>query len=201
MHPVIFSTMAVLTIVAGAIECFFGYRIFKITLGIIGFFWGGTLTVFAGSTVFYNQIILLLIGITGGIFGMLAMIWLYFLGVFFLGAMLGLVIGNFIFTAAQIYPFSLVLVIISIGCGILALFVQKYMIIFATALIGSMYMAAGITCLLNGGACLTNFEYFFKPYALHQNVMMMWFFFSLLGILVQSKILPARDGLKKTVSD
>jgi len=194
MHHIIISAMIFLVIVFGAIECFFGYRIFKIILGIIGFFVGGAMAIVAGNSVFRNEIILFLISLTGGIIGAMMMVWLYFFGVFIIGALLGGVAGSALLATAQIYPGTFILLIISIGCGVLALVFQKFMIILATAFIGSWHMVAGAICFLSGTNCLTNMEWWFKPVGIHNYIMtLMWLFFGFLGFFVQYKLISVED--------
>jgi hypothetical protein len=189
MQHTIISAMIFLGIVFGAIECFFGYRIFKVILGIVGFFLGGAMAITAGNLIPQNELILFVMGFIGGVVGAVMMVWLYFIGVFFIGAMMGGIIGTTLFAAVQIYPGELTLFIFSICFGLLALIFQKFMIIIATAFVGSWHMVVGIACLIGGKGCMTNMEWLFKLGSSHNYIItLMWLFFSFLGFFVQCKL-------------
>jgi len=186
--PNIIGIFVIFGIIFGAIECFFGYRIFKVILGVIGFLGGFMMTSLVGNTMFVNGFFMYLMGIIIGIIGAVIMIWLYFVGAFFIGAMLGGVIGTTLFGAVNLNPNGVILVIISIVFGLLALVFQKYMIIIATAFIGSWHMVACITCLFDGKSCLTDMTWLFKLGGSHNYlVTLMWFLFGFLGCFFQSK--------------
>src|ERR1700674_5764005 len=78
---------ALFAIVAGILTCFWGYRILKFSLAIIGFIvgayggWEIGLSFAHGST----GLVLLCAGIAG-LIGAVLCLWVYFLGVFLLGA-------------------------------------------------------------------------------------------------------------------
>jgi MFS family permease len=121
MHHAIINIMIFLGIVFGAIECFFGYRIFKIILGILGFAAGAALAMFSFNSISQNEIVMFLSGLVGGIIGAVMTVWLYFFGVFMIGALGGGVIGNAVFAAIQMYPATFAVLVIAICCGVLAL--------------------------------------------------------------------------------
>ena len=136
---------ALIVCVAGILVCFCGYRLLKLTLGILGFiagaYAGWQLGVYAlgGSNV-----MALVCALVGGLIGTALYLCLYFLGVFLLGATAGAIVVAAYFngTAHQAQP--LVVLAGSVAFGLLALVAQKIMIVIATAFCGSYLIAAGI---------------------------------------------------------
>ncbi|HWV98480.1 MAG TPA: DUF4203 domain-containing protein [Candidatus Acidoferrum sp.] len=143
---------ALFAIVAGILTCFWGYRILKFSLAIIGFIvgayggWEIGLSLAHGST----GIALVCAGI-GGLIGAVLCLWVYFLGVFLLGATAGGVIAAALFsgTGQQIQP--IIFLVLPIGFGVIALLAQKFMIILSTAFSGSYLIMAGVWPFVAGG--------------------------------------------------
>src|SRR3954463_9142204 len=78
---------AVLLVLAGALACFAGYRLFKLVLGIYGFLIGAA---FASSMVApSNTIGMLAAALVGGLVGAVILVLAYFVGVALVGAALG----------------------------------------------------------------------------------------------------------------
>src|ERR1035437_10586851 len=89
---------APLTIAVGVLACFWGYRIGKVILGIMGFaggFVGGWTA--AASLAPGHDVIALVSALLGGVIGGVLCVWLYFLGVFLLGASAGVVVAGAVF--------------------------------------------------------------------------------------------------------
>src|SRR5262249_27044624 len=85
---------AFLMIIAGLLTCFWGYRILKVSLGIIGFITGA----FGGwqiglSLANSSTGIALGCALLGGLIGIVLCVWIYFFGVFLLGAAAGTVVA------------------------------------------------------------------------------------------------------------
>jgi uncharacterized protein DUF4203 len=77
---------ALLVIVAGLLTCFWGYRILKVSLAIVGFIAGA----FGGwelglSLANSSTGVALGCALLGGMVGIVLCLWVYFLGIFFLG--------------------------------------------------------------------------------------------------------------------
>lgn len=136
---------ALLAIVAGLLICFWGYRLLKLSLAIIGFIAGA----FAGwelglSWANGSTAIILVCAFVGGIVGMGLCLWLYFLGIFIVGATAGTIVAAAFFSGMghQIQP--MVLLVLPIAFGLIALLAQKFMIIVSTAFSGAYLIMAGI---------------------------------------------------------
>lgn len=186
MQHAIINSIIVFWIMLGMIECFFGYRIFKIILGIAGFMLGGAMAYNIGHTITQNEIVMLFISFIGGCIGAGLMVWIYFLGVFFIGALLGGIIGTALFSVVQIYPAPIVLFIFSMICGVLALSYQKLMIILGTSFAGSWYVAAGIVGFMEGSVGLRSMDRLFRPSGRHVFMAtLIWLALGILGFVFQ----------------
>ncbi len=135
---------APLAVVAGILTCFFGYRILKLSLVIIGFSAGAYAGWELGLSMAHGNSAIPLVGaFVGGLIGAGLCLGLYFLGIFLAGATAGAVLAAALFngTGHSIHPifflaFPLVL-------GLVALVAQKFMIIVSTAISGSYLIVAG----------------------------------------------------------
>src|SRR5208282_1724103 len=109
---------APLAIVVGILICFFGYRIVKIALGILGFILGATGGWAAGlSLAPGNHGIALVCAVIGGVIGAVLCVWLFLLGIFLLGASAGAIVAAAFFSAAgnQLQPILLLVLAIVFG--------------------------------------------------------------------------------------
>lgn len=135
--------------VVGLIECFFGYRILRFLLGVIGFVIGA---VIAGSLGFElsggSELIAIIAGIAGGCVGAYIMYLLYIVGVFVIGAALGFMVVSFIFGLMNENPVPWMVITSSAAGGILAVLFQRPMIVIATSFGGSYAAVTGISYLL-----------------------------------------------------
>lgn len=186
-----------LLVAIGILNCFFGYRLFKFVLGICGSLLGSMIV---GSAVFSasgaNQIAGIIGAVVGAFVGGWAMSYLYFLGIFAIGAILGIAVG-----AALTFGFqselavSVASAILGLGFGILALFLQKTVIIWSTAFSGALYAVAG------GSLMLSQKEELVPPGQLPEMsaaaglALVVWICVGILGLIFQQRTtrrLPAR---------
>lgn len=139
------TLIALISIAFGLLNCFFGYRIFRIMLGVYGFIVGAVAGFGLVSSVAPNETLWLLLGaLIGGLLGAALMVVFYFIGVFLVGALAGALLAD---TIGQLFGVDLhwlVILIAAITAGIMALFFQRYAIIAATALSGA-WTAVGST--------------------------------------------------------
>ena len=139
------QSSALFAIVAGILLCFCGYRILKVSLGLIGFIagayggWQAGIALFHGST----GSAIVCAGI-GGVIGLVLCLWIYLLGVFCVGAAAGAAVAAAIFNQAGHQVPSVVLMALPIVFGVIALIAQKLMIVVSTAVSGAYLITAGI---------------------------------------------------------
>ena len=140
---------APLAVAVGLLICFCGYRLLKLTLGIIGFIAGATGAWAVGlSLAPGNDGVALLCALVGGVIGAALCLWLFFLGIFLLGASAGAVLATALFSAAGNQPQPMLLIVFAIVFGVIALVLQKFMIVVSTAFSGSYLVTAGLLHLL-----------------------------------------------------
>lgn len=180
-----------LSILIGAIQCFFGYRIFKFILGLTGFLVGGILAGTIGYAISQEESIALLAGLVGGVIGATLLVALYLVGVFLIGAILGGILGTVLFAVAESNPEPAVLLLLAVIAGTIALIFQKFMIIVSTGFGGAWSIVAGIACLTTEGIDPTNIERTFRSAGSHlYAILLCWLALGIVGVIVQYKSAP-----------
>jgi hypothetical protein len=156
------SVFLIISVLFGILACFWGYRAFRVVLGIVGFAAGAYLGALAGA--FFTGgfgLIAIITGLIGGLIGAVLVSLVYFVGVFVLGALCGWVVYTMIAGAAGHGPRIILLVVLALVGGILALVFQKFLIIVSTAFIGSWFIVSGGFSLL--GSDFGPFDLFHYP--------------------------------------
>jgi hypothetical protein len=143
--------IALVSIAFGLLNCFFGYRIFRIMLGVYGFILGAVAGFSLVNSVAPDETLWLLLGaLIGGLLGAALMVVFYFIGVFLVGALAGALLADTIGLAFGVDLPWLVLIIAAVAAGVMALFFQRYAIILATALSGAWTAVGGTFSLISG---------------------------------------------------
>ncbi len=132
---------ATVLLVGGFVSCFLGYRLFKFVLGVFGFIIGAL----AASSVFgaSDTTPMVIAAIVGGLGGAALLLAAYFVGVALVGAAIGALIVNLIWTRIQGDPHPAVVILFSIAGAVIATWLQRYVIILATAFAGAWTMLVG----------------------------------------------------------
>ncbi|MCB9456603.1 MAG: DUF4203 domain-containing protein [Anaerolineaceae bacterium] len=135
----------------GLLSCFFGFRLFRIILALLGFLLGFSLglTLSGGD----QQVTAIIVGIILGIVGAVIFYALYFIGVALSGAVLGAFLAVTLMSALSIdvNALGVVLVVVGIILGaVVALAINKLMIILSTALSGAGGVIYGAAYFLPG---------------------------------------------------
>ena len=129
------------------VQCFFGYKLIKIWIGLIGVVFGGSLALILGLALNAGDGVLLYF-IIGGIIGGFIGFKVYLIGVFLIGVLGGvmaaLILGAMMGLGSIMIGLALVL---GVAGGIAVLVLQKPAIIIATS-IGSGIQLIGIISLL-----------------------------------------------------
>jgi MFS family permease len=153
MLPVAYQLpAAIVLIVGGLISCFFGYRLFKFVLGIFGFILGAlaTSSVFGVSDTTY----MVIAALVGGVVGALLLLAAYFVGVALIGAGIGALIANLIWTQIEGDPHPFIVVLFSVAGALLATWLQRYVMILGTAFAGSWTIIVGALALMGDRTAL-----------------------------------------------
>jgi hypothetical protein len=134
---------AILLVLGGALSCFAGYRLFKIVLGIYGFVLGAML---ASSTMgVTNSTGMIVASLVGGVCGALLLMFAYFVGIALVGAGLGALVAHVAWSSLGRSgdPPAIAVVVLSIVGSIGAMFLQRYVIVVATAFGGAWTVIVG----------------------------------------------------------
>lgn len=142
---------AIVLLLAGAVTCFAGYRLFRFVLAIWGFILGAAI----GSSMMGgdNAVAMLVAGLVGGIGGALALVFAYFVGVALVGAGLGAFVSHVAWgQIASADPPAAVIIVASIVGAIGAMMLQRYVIIVGTAFAGAWMIIVGAVGVTATGA-------------------------------------------------
>jgi hypothetical protein len=147
MLPASFQTPAsILFVLGGLLSCFAGYRFFRIVLGLFGFVVGALLA----SSVMGTEQTMWMIGaaLIGGLTGALILVAAYFVGVALIGAGFGAAAANLIWAGLGSEPQLVMVIVLSILGAVVALWLQRYVIIVATAFGGAWTTIVGLLAMM-----------------------------------------------------
>jgi hypothetical protein len=187
-----------LAILLGMVQCFFGYRIFTIVIGLTGFLIGAVLGGAIGSDIFQENLLVLISGIVGGFIGAALMMLMYYFGVFAIGSILGIALGTAFFVLTKSNPVPAVLFILAVIGGVTAIIIQKSMIILSTSFGGAWIVVTGIAYFTTDAIDLTDIGELFRTGGNHLNtILIFWIALGIVGVIVQKKSLPSKEVVKK----
>ena len=151
MIPAAYTTLgASLFLLGGLLTCFAGFRLFRIVLGIYGFFLGAMVA--SGMTDPGNTWSVMMFGLGGGLVGAILLVIAYYVGVGLIGAGLAALALNFLWKFIGGDPPTLVLVIVCVIGAVSALNANRLVVIFGTAIAGSWTTMVGGLALLGDPA-------------------------------------------------
>jgi len=151
MLPVSFQMpAAVILVVGGLCSCFAGYRIFRFVLAFFGFVFGA---LFVSSAMGSDQTLWMVgASLLGGLIGALILFAAYFVGVALIGAGIGAGLAMLLWAAVNREPGILPVIILAVIGAIGALWVQRHVIIVATAFAGAQTAIVGAAELMSSRA-------------------------------------------------
>ena len=133
--------------------CFFGHRLFRTVLLIFGFLIGA----FAASSIFgmRDTTPMLIAAAVGGILGAVILRAAYFVGVALVGAAIGATVVNVAFSALQRgEPGLWVVVLAAVAGAVVAVYLQRYVIIVGTGFLGAWTILVGGMALVGDRAAM-----------------------------------------------
>src|SRR5438034_528742 len=134
---------ALVLVLGGALACFAGYRLFRFVLAIYGFILGAMLA--SSMMGVGNSAAMIVAAIIGGLIGSVVLVLAYFVGIALVGAGLGALIGHEVWYWIQPGDPPVFIVIAAALVGaVLAMVVQRYVIIVGTAFGGAWTMIIGV---------------------------------------------------------
>ena len=182
---------AILIVLSGAVACFAGYRLFRITLAIYGFILGVlTASSLMGGS---NTVGMIVAALVGGVAGALIMTLAYFVGIALIGAGVGALaahVGWTMWRSAD--PPAPAVILLAVAGAVGAMLLQRYVIIFSTAFTGAWTMMIG-GLVLTGNAAVARAAaagnvwilYPFAPLTGQRWVPVVWCVLGLAGAAVQ----------------
>jgi hypothetical protein len=198
------AVTALIPLIIGVVSCFWGYRLFRVVLGIMGFILAAF---FAGSFAYGlsdgSVLVATVAAIIGGFIGAFLVSFVYFLGVFILGAAGGWVMGTIVAGAAAYGSRFAVGIVLAVLCGVLAVVLQRIVIIMATATIGAWNVIAALYLLVGGAwrspLVFWNPGWMFRVGGGRSFVMLLlWLALSIAGIIFQMRFGRERRIEEKT---
>jgi hypothetical protein len=179
LDPTFVTISMAAMIMLGIIVCFVGYRIFRFLLVVQGLLAGGLLGAALGSAVSDAQVAVLVGAVTGGLVGAVLFVMFYFVGIFILGATMGGLLAGTATGAPAL------LIIAAVAGGILALFLQKAVIILGTAVTGADAAVFGIAYFVTGDLPALVRAQTVQPTDTHMSMMLGGLALAAVGALVQ----------------
>ena len=142
---------ALILIAAGTIACFFGYRFFRVVLGIYGFVLGA---LFATSIVGPAETLPLVVAaLVGGLIGALILNLAYFVGVALVGAASGAFALHLVWARlASGDPHVLLVIFFAAAGAVGAIWLQRIVIVLGTAFGGAWTLLVGGLALVGDRA-------------------------------------------------
>lgn len=133
---------AIVLLLGGTLACFSGYRLFRTVLAIYGFILGALI---ASSLVASSNTTGMLAAVLGGgVVGALVLLVGYFVGIALAGAALGAALTHLVWAPVmKADPPAVAVVAISVIGALAAMFLQRYVIIVATAFAGAWTIVVG----------------------------------------------------------
>lgn len=181
------SFLGLLTVAFGVAQCFFGYRIYRTIIAILGFCLGAGAGAGIAIATRSGELSVILGGVLGGVIGA-SLLWaLYLVGVFLIGAIGGGLLGILIAEATSSNDAAAALVIVmAIGGGVAALMIQKFVIIVSTAFGGSANMLIGATWMFAPGISLRDASRAWRTIGVDAEIIpLLWIALAIAGIWAQ----------------
>ena len=134
---------AILLVLGGALSCLAGFRLFKVVLGIYGFVLGAMLASSAMGVT--NTTGMVVASLVGGVLGAMLLMFAYFIGIALVGAGLGALIAHVAWSSVGKGgdPPAIAVIVLALVGSIGAMFLQRYVIIVATAFGGAWTVLVG----------------------------------------------------------
>jgi hypothetical protein len=141
---------AIVLLILGIVDCFWGYRFFRVVLSIAGFFVGAGIGIaLAGNA---QQAIVILAALAGGLIGAILFYFLYFVGPFLAGIGLGITLAGILASDlnATASTTNIIIIVGAVVGGLVGLALSKYIIMLSTAFIGAAQIIGAIMLFIPG---------------------------------------------------
>lgn len=181
--------VAVFLVAGGIVSCFLGERIFRLVLAIYGFVFGALVaTSIVGDGSATTS---LLAALGGGLIGALVLMIAYFMGVALVGAALAVLALHVGWTYIGGEPHPGIVIGCAIFGALVALVMQRYVIVTGTAFGGAWLLLIGVMALSGqatakaAGGTEGWLAYPLHPVTGHPWMVPAWIVLGIVGVLVQ----------------
>ncbi|MEJ1974060.1 MAG: DUF4203 domain-containing protein [Lacunisphaera sp.] len=137
IDPELYPWLSVACITWGILDCFFGYKVFKVTLALVGALVGAGLALALAQHFAAGRVVEIVCLIAGGLLGAGLAFLLYIAAVFVAGFGFGATLGVLLLANYHHMVAMLAGVVLGIVGGFLAVKVQRILIVLSTSLMGS----------------------------------------------------------------
>jgi hypothetical protein len=182
---------AIVLLIGGAVACFAGYRLFRVVLAIYGFILGALL---ASSLMgISNHAGMIVAAVVGGVIGALLFTFAYYVCIGLIGAAMGTLLLHIIWDYAKhTEPTTVAVIIASVAGAVIAMALQRYVIIVSTSFSGAWTIIVGGLALAGNRAAeraaAAGNVWILYPFTPETGrwVVVLWFVLALMGLAVQT---------------
>ncbi len=185
---------AVVLLLGGVVACFAGYRLFRVVLAIYGFILGAMVA--SSMMGISNHVGMVVAAVIGGAIGAVLFTFAYYVAIGLIGAGMGVLILHVFWDyAKQVEPPAAAVIIAAVAGAVVAMALQRYVIIVSTAFAGAWTMIVGGLAVAGNRAAERAAAsgnvwilYPFTPAPGQRWVTFAWFALGLLGVAVQAGV-------------
>jgi hypothetical protein len=149
-EPELYPWISLAAIAWGLLDCFFGYRVFKVTVALVGALAGGLLAQAAVLALGFDSTVELAALFVGALGGAALAFLLYLAAVFVAGFGFGATLAVLLLAHFNHMVALLVAIVTGVIGGVAAVKLQKVLIVLATALLGSFRALVAVTYFTAG---------------------------------------------------
>ena len=183
--------VAVLLVLGGIVACFAGYRLFRVVLALYGFIFGAAVA--SSMMGISNHAGMIVAALAGGVAGALLFTFAYYVCIGLIGSGMGAFLIHVVWDYwKHAEPSTMAVIIASVVGAVVAMALQRYVIIVSTSFSGAWTMIVGGLALAGNreaerAAAAGNvwILYPFTP-ATGRWVVVLWFVLGLMGLAVQT---------------
>lgn len=182
-------------VLLGVLICFFGYRMVKFVLAVAGFILGASFVAGFGFTLTDGKeiVVILIAAVAGGLIVGALFLFLYSAGVFLIGAIFGILLFSGIIGFVNSNTSPILYILPALVGGILALLLQKFMIILITSFTGAWVSVMAVLYFISSDFSPFRLEFIDR---LGENqtyrIVFSWLALAVLGFITQYIIYPKK---------
>ncbi|MCH8014640.1 MAG: DUF4203 domain-containing protein [Candidatus Dadabacteria bacterium] len=195
LSPLMYNFLLAAVVLLGVLICFFGYRMVKFVLAVAGFILGASFVAGFGFTLTDGKeiVVILIAAVAGGLIVGALFLFLYSAGVFLIGAIFGILLFSGIIGFVNSNTSPILYILPALVGGILALLLQKFMIILITSFTGAWVSVMAVLYFISSDFSPFRLEFIDR---LGENqtyrIVFSWLALGMLGFITQYIIFPKK---------